>query len=72
MGNFNKDFYTCSACGKEISESDCNSFNGFCSECDSNGWHYCEDCGKPIKESKFATDIKGLVCAECEHKHIIK
>jgi RNA polymerase-binding transcription factor DksA len=72
MGNFNNDYYTCSACGKVISENDCHNYNGFCSECDSKGWHYCEDCGKPIEKSKFINNSIGLVCIECENKYKTK
>lgn len=69
MGNFNSEKFTCSACHKEITEDECNDFNGFCSECDTKGWHYCEDCGKPIQWSRYSNEFKGLVCKECGEKY---
>ncbi|CAB1251869.1 protein of unknown function [Ruminococcaceae bacterium BL-6] len=53
----------CPNCGIEY-----NSDEAFCPECDIEGYHFCESCGKPIKESIYSKKIGGLVCKECYQK----
>lgn len=54
----------CAYCGKEEKEE--NLEHGFCNDCYGKGVHYCEDCGKPILESKYSLEIGGLICSECQ------
>lgn len=62
----NNDKTYCLRCGKE-------SFgDNWCNECDEQGWHWCEKCGKFIKNSFYAIDIGGLVCKECKVKYNLK
>ncbi|MFA7157543.1 MAG: hypothetical protein WC123_07665 [Bacilli bacterium] len=50
----------CLNCGNETSRE------MFCSVCEDNNYHICENCGKVINKSTYNKNIGCLVCSECE------
>ena len=53
----------CIICGENSYEEN------FCLNHEQEGFHICEDCGKPVKNSKYSLTIGGLVCEECQPNH---
>jgi hypothetical protein len=61
-----RDLTECQGCGGNLTPEEAELFDGFCTKCDNEGWHYCENCAKPTNHTNYSKREGILLCEECE------